>query len=122
MLVRLVGNAVKHTAQGSVVIRAEHDARAHPPQLTVSVIDTGCGLSPAQLKTLFETFSPSDMTETRAEGGIGLGMWMAQQLAGLMGGAITVSSTNGLRTCFELKIIADVAEESSAQVKLKHSA
>ena len=122
VLVRLVSNAVKHTAQGGVVIRAEHDAGAHPPQLTVSVIDTGCGLSAAQLKTLFDPLSPSDMTETRAEGGIGLGMWMAQQLAGLMGGAITVSSTPGLGARFDLKIIADVAAESSAQVKLKHSA
>ena len=91
VLTNLVGNAVKFTAEGSVVLRVVAEPQPEE-QLAVhfSVIDTGIGIPKAALPQLFDSFRQADSSTTRRFGGPGLGLSISQHLVGLMGGEITV--------------------------------
>ena len=100
ILTNLVGNALKFTAQGDVVVRVGLDESAVAgPEGTVSlrfeVRDTGIGMTPAQCATLFQPFSQADASTTRKYGGTGLGLAICKRLVGLMQGTIGVESTPG---------------------------
>ena len=96
VLTNLVGNALKFTAQGEVVIRTTV-ARRDPDAVVLqfSVRDTGIGIAADKLGRLFQTFSQVDNSTTRQYGGSGLGLAISRQLAELMGGEIGVTSTLG---------------------------
>jgi len=93
VLINLVGNAIKFTAQGEVVIRAALlRASASEARLEFSVSDTGIGIQPEAQKRIFQPFSQVDASMTRLYGGTGLGLAICRQLTELMGGAIGVES------------------------------
>lgn len=96
VLVNLVGNAIKFTDQGEVVMRADliHADEVYA-LIRFEIIDTGIGISPDQHAALFQTFSQGDASTTRRYGGTGLGLAISRQLVELMGGQIDFESEPG---------------------------
>jgi signal transduction histidine kinase/CheY-like chemotaxis protein/HPt (histidine-containing phosphotransfer) domain-containing protein len=96
VLSNLVGNAIKFTERGSVVVRLVlEDCGDFHTDITISVTDTGCGIAPEALETIFESFSQADGSTTRRYGGTGLGLAICRRLLTLMGGHIRVESDPG---------------------------
>jgi len=101
VLNNLVGNAIKFTAKGEVVIRVEVDSRDETHALLrFSVKDTGIGLTGQQASRLFESFAQADASITRKYGGTGLGLAICKRLVNLMGGDISVTSELGRGSSF----------------------
>ncbi|MDB5962486.1 MAG: histidine kinase [Massilia sp.] len=107
ILVNLLGNAIKFTERGEVLL----SVRAGQPQedgaiapLVFSVHDTGPGIAPEVQQRLFQKFEQGDYSTTRRYGGTGLGLAICKELAGLMGGAITVVSTPGVGSRFDVAL------------------
>jgi two-component system sensor histidine kinase/response regulator len=101
LIVNLVGNAIKFTEHGNIVVDAElesmngEDARLH-----ISVSDTGMGIPPDKQQIIFESFAQVDGSTTRRFGGTGLGLTISRQLVELMGGRIWVESEVGRGSTF----------------------
>ena len=96
LLVNLVDNAVKFTERGEVSVRVRLVAEeGDSVTLRCDVHDTGVGLRPKALANLFEPFTQADSSTTRRYGGTGLGLTIARQLAGLMGGEVCAESVEG---------------------------
>ncbi len=105
ILVNLLANAVKFTAEGEVAL--EVGVAAHGVRLTTvqfEVRDTGIGIDPARIKQLFEPFAQADATTTRRFGGTGLGLAISLELARLMGGGIQAQSKVGTGSSFRVRI------------------
>ena len=101
VLVNLVGNAVKFTERGHVLIDVACERREDVGDiLRVSVADTGVGIAPPALSAIFDSFTQADATTTRRFGGTGLGLTITRRLLNLMGGDITVTSTLGTGSTF----------------------
>ena len=105
VLTNLLGNALKFTAQGQVLldIAAEEQDEAGVA-LRVKVEDTGIGIAPEQLGQIFDKFTQADASTTRHHGGTGLGLAISAQLVDLMGGEIGVTSTPGVGSSFWFRI------------------
>jgi two-component system sensor histidine kinase/response regulator len=96
VLVNLLGNAVKFTERGEIVVRAGLErVSEHEAVLRFSVRDTGIGIEESARSRLFQSFSQIDGSATRRFGGSGLGLAISRQLAELMGGEIGVESERG---------------------------
>jgi PAS domain S-box-containing protein len=101
VLTNLVGNALKFTEHGEVVIEVSATPAAEGQALLrFSVRDTGIGIPPDKIGRLFKAFSQGDTSTTRIYGGTGLGLVISQRLVQLMGGHITVESQPGVGTMF----------------------
>jgi PAS domain S-box-containing protein len=110
VLTNLVGNAIKFTAVGQVVVTVECESvncQKQEPQraaIKVSVTDTGTGIGPDKLPLLFQKFSQGDGSTTRVYGGTGLGLAISKQLVELMGGSIGVYSRSGEGSTFWFRL------------------
>lgn len=104
----LVSNALKFTDEGSVEIgiesRLEPDGRA---RITVTVADTGIGITPEQAKTIFAPFVQADSSINRRFGGTGLGLSVTRQIAQLMGGDVRAAPREGGGSVFTLDFLAE---------------
>jgi two-component system sensor histidine kinase/response regulator len=101
VLVNLVGNALKFTETGEVVIRVSRaGGEAARPLVHFAVSDTGIGIAPEQLGSVFERFVQVDASSTRRFGGTGLGLAISRELVELMGGRIGVESEMGRGSTF----------------------
>jgi len=98
ILTNLIGNAVKFTAAGSVILRCRYDAARQ--SLRFEVIDTGPGIPDELQSRLFQRFSQVNASTVRNYGGTGLGLAICKGLAEAMGGKIGVSSAPGKGSCF----------------------
>jgi two-component system sensor histidine kinase/response regulator len=101
ILVNLIGNAIKFTDQGEIVISAE-SINDNPDHTTIhfSIQDSGVGIPANRLNAVFERFTQADGSTTRKFGGTGLGLTISKQLVEAMGGKIGVESTIGVGTNF----------------------
>jgi len=103
VLLNLVGNAVKFTHEGQVVVEVEVDQPSPPPantlqRIRITVSDTGVGIPASQQESLFRPFVQSDATPTRRYGGTGLGLSICKQLVELMAGELSLQSEEGRGT------------------------
>ena len=114
ILVNLVGNAIKFTDSGEIVVRvASEPAADGHVVLTFSVQDTGIGISPDRLDTLFEPFRQVDASTTRLYGGTGLGLTICRRLAEAMGGRAWAESAPGQGSVFHFTVRAETHRVSS---------
>jgi PAS domain S-box-containing protein len=116
VITNLVGNAVKFTQKGHVLISAEClEFCKERAEIRVSVSDTGIGVVPEKLDLLFEKFSQADTSTTRKYGGTGLGLAISKKLVELMGGSIDVESHAGVgsRFWFVLPLARDTRPQIS---------
>jgi signal transduction histidine kinase/ligand-binding sensor domain-containing protein/CheY-like chemotaxis protein/HPt (histidine-containing phosphotransfer) domain-containing protein len=114
IVMNLVGNAVKFTMQGEVVVKADVDA-TEPARSTlrISVADTGVGMDPATIAKIFEPFTQADESTTRRFGGSGLGLAICRELAELMGGSVTVESRPNVGSTFHVTLPLQASGESA---------
>jgi PAS domain S-box-containing protein len=112
VLINLIGNAIKFTNQGEVLLSiATKNETGNTVTLEFSVTDTGMGIAAEKIGSLFEKFSQLDSSTTRQYGGTGLGLAIARDLVRLMGGNIQVESTPGKGSRFFFEITLDKADE-----------
>jgi protein-histidine pros-kinase len=124
VVVNLLGNAIKFTERGEIVVTVRvgpDDARpapvdgVEPARLYVEVRDTGIGIAEEARARLFRSFSQADMSTTRRYGGTGLGLAISQQMVTLMGGSIDVVSSPGAGSLFRFNVeVAIPAPEPEA--------
>src|ERR1700722_18426347 len=119
ILMNLIGNAVKFTAQGEIVVKADVDCiESDRAMLRLSVADTGVGMDEATIAKIFEPFTQADESTTRRFGGSGLGLTICRELAELLGGTITVDSRpqvgSTFTVCLPLKVGAEPDRRSPA--------
>ena len=100
VLVNLLGNAVKFTDTGEIVLHVESSREAEAVWLHFAVSDTGIGIAPDKQEHIFESFTQVDGSTTRKYGGTGLGLTIVARLVGLMGGRVWVESDVGRGSTF----------------------
>ena len=115
ILINLLGNAVKFTTEGEVVLEVEKTNEVEIEnkagvELLFSVHDTGIGIPKEKQKKIFSSFTQADSSSTRKYGGTGLGLTISRKLVDLMGGEIGVKSTPGEGSTFYFKISFSLAE------------
>ncbi|MBK8972941.1 MAG: response regulator [Hahellaceae bacterium] len=101
ILSNLIGNAIKFTREGGITVTATADVYGH---LSLTVKDTGIGISPSAQARIFQAFTQADSSTTRQFGGTGLGLTISRKLAELMNGSLTVESDEGIGSRFTLTI------------------
>ena len=112
IIMNLVGNAIKFTHEGHIVLRASTVAGTDGRSLLhLSVTDTGIGIPADRLDRLFQTFSQIDSSTTRHYGGSGLGLSIVKRLAELMDGTVGVHSTQGQGSSFWVTLAMDALAE-----------
>ncbi|HML20348.1 MAG TPA: ATP-binding protein [Aggregatilinea sp.] len=118
VLVNFVSNAIKFTTQGTIALRVTlHRKTSTHALVRFEVADTGIGIAPEHLKSIFDDFVQADNTATRRYGGAGLGLSISKQLVEMMGGQIDIKSTVGEGSTFGFTLnlpirIAEGAEEN----------
>ncbi len=120
IVINLVGNALKFTEQGEVVLAVRRDASAASAAaqscvLQFSVRDTGIGITAEQRERIFLAFEQADASTTRRYGGTGLGLAITARLVQLMGGRIGVDSTPGRGSTFTFTAHFGIAAEPRSQ-------
>ena len=117
VLINLLGNAIKFTKQGEILIAVRKNSGIYDKQdkrfqdVAIEVTDTGIGIAEKKLNQIFESFSQADSTITRNYGGTGLGLTISKSLAQLMDGDITVRSETGKGSTFSLLLSLEVVNE-----------
>ncbi|HEX8875409.1 MAG TPA: ATP-binding protein [Phycisphaerales bacterium] len=106
ILFNLIGNAIKFTEEGGVYVALQR----RNGRLAIEVRDTGIGLTPHQISSLFGAFTQADTSTTRKFGGTGLGLRISQSLAQMLGGDVTVESEFGTGCTFTATINTPVIE------------
>lgn len=120
ILTNLVSNAIKFTREGTIVVRAMiEDEQEDSVQLRISVQDTGIGLSPQDVRTLFQAFSQADNSLSRQPGGTGLGLVISKRLIEQMGGEIGVDSTPGEGSQFWISLSLPRAHDDAQEQPLQ---
>ncbi len=106
IMLNLISNALKFTEEGEIVVQLYSDDKQEQDYLTISVSDTGIGISQDKLKSIFASFTQADASTTRKYGGTGLGLTISKSLTEMMGGNIRVESEeyHGSKFYIEVKL------------------
>jgi len=124
VLTNLVGNAIKFTPKGEVVVSIRVASRT-PAAVTLAfaVRDTGIGIAPEQRERVFKPFGQADISTTRKYGGTGLGLSISRRLVHLMGGEIAVESEPGKGSTFrfEITLPIEAAKADSGPMRIRAS-
>jgi signal transduction histidine kinase len=112
IVTNLVGNAVKFTTEGSVIVQAVIDPK-DASRIRIDVIDSGIGITPENREKLFQKFSQVDSSLARRSGGTGLGLALCRELLTLMGGSIWCQSELGRGSTFSLSLPRGAGEASA---------
>ncbi|MBF0191347.1 MAG: response regulator [Magnetococcales bacterium] len=120
VLVNLLGNAIKFTAEGRVTLRVSEEVSGEQAVVvTFAIEDTGIGVPPEQLQTIFEAFTQADPSDTRQFGGSGLGLAICTRLSEAMGGAVWAESRGepggGSVFYFSVPLLIAAADESGCR-------
>ncbi|HIJ86433.1 MAG TPA: response regulator [Desulfuromonadales bacterium] len=116
ILLNLLRNAVKFTVSGSVSVTVTvKEQQSTTILLSLTVQDSGIGISPDKLDLIFEPFTQGEGVDTRTYGGAGLGLPLCRRLVELMGGSIHVESSEGYGSLFQLLIPFEVATPANSQ-------
>lgn len=115
VLVNLVGNAIKFTLEGEIIVSVE---KRYDDQIVFSIKDTGIGIPPQHLNRLFKAFSQIDSSVNREFEGTGLGLAICKNLIRLMGGSIWVESEEGKGSTFSFTIKVKPSSLSSPELKI----
>ncbi|MDR3579955.1 MAG: CHASE domain-containing protein [Oryzomonas sp.] len=114
VLVNLLGNAVKFTARGGIIISAQvREQHESTILIQIVVCDTGIGISTEHHDKIFQPFVQEDGSTTRQFGGTGLGLTISRRLVELMGGNISVESTQGVGSSFKVALPFSLIKDSS---------
>jgi signal transduction histidine kinase len=117
ILLNLLNNAIKFTGEGSVALAANLDSRQENAiTLHFSVSDTGLGIPPEKIATIFEAFRQAESSTAREYGGTGLGLTISKQLAALMGGRIWVETQLGAGSAFHFTAVFQCEPEGASAV------
>ncbi len=112
VLLNLVGNAIKFTDIGGVLVTVEPASAPEASLIAISVADTGPGLSEADRERIFGDFEQGDTTSTRRHGGAGLGLAISRRIVDAMGGRINVAQREGGGSVFTVEIPVTAVEGS----------
>ena len=115
ILTNLVGNAIKFTSDGHVLVKVNGEVEAGMAHLVLSVQDTGIGIPADKLDTIFRQFEQADTTTTRRFGGTGLGLSICRSLVEAMGGKVGVTSIPGEGSTFRVDLTLPVAEDAPGE-------
>ncbi|MFH0350549.1 MAG: response regulator [Chromatiales bacterium] len=117
ILLNLVGNAIKFTHKGEVVVKVSSNPDISDPyRLLFSVVDSGIGIPADKIDTIFDSFSQADSSTTRQYGGTGLGLTISKRLVELMGGWIRAESVEGKGSVLSFAISLGSAPEPQARI------
>ena len=115
----LVGNAIKFTEHGGVQVKCRVRGPADSPLIVIEVSDTGIGIPADRLEAVFEQFEQADSSTGRRFGGTGLGLAICRQLAALMGGSLTVSSSYGHGSTFTVQLSLKPADPATVPATIR---
>ncbi len=117
ILINLVGNAIKFTSEGEVLVSISEEARLKDDQvsLQISVQDTGIGIAKEAQKRIFESFTQAESSTTRTYGGTGLGLAISRKLVRQMKGKLSVESTPGEGSRFYFNAVFGIGGEPSEE-------
>ncbi|MBB6255074.1 PAS domain S-box protein [Nitrospirillum iridis] len=120
VLLNLAGNAIKFTDDGEVVVAIKvRGLEAGRCVLDFSIRDTGIGIAPEHVATIFDGFSQAEASTTRRYGGTGLGLAISRRLLALMGADLEVESSPGVGSTFRFTLaLAPVADDASAMASM----
>ena len=116
ILMNLIGNAVKFTMQGEVLVKADVEAVVSGyASVQITVADTGVGMDAATIEKIFEPFTQADESTTRRFGGSGLGLAICRELAERMGGTVTVESQSNVGSTFRVSLRLPISGEAAPE-------
>jgi signal transduction histidine kinase len=113
ILINLLGNACKFTENGEITLKVEHQHSKGNTLMMFTVSDTGTGISEDLIDRLFDPFTQGDDSTTKNHSGTGLGLSICYRLCILLGGEITVRSTEGQGTTFVVMLPLSIESVSS---------
>jgi signal transduction histidine kinase/DNA-binding response OmpR family regulator len=118
VLINLIGNALKFTREGEIGLKVQTEVtESGASTLHFTVSDTGVGIDPKKLSTIFESFNQADTSTTREFGGTGLGLTISKRLIEMMGGRIWVESEFGIGSRFHFTVRLKTAEERVIEIE-----
>ncbi len=121
VIFNLVGNAIKFTYDGSIALSLSLSGTSDPPSpIHFNIVDTGIGIPPNKLNSIFDAFSQADSSTARKYGGTGLGLTICRKLVELMGGTLTVNSHEGRGSTFTFSLNHyEVSSEEALNTPIK---
>jgi CheY-like chemotaxis protein/anti-sigma regulatory factor (Ser/Thr protein kinase) len=119
ILINFLGNAVKFTESGEVMLTIENHQSGKSGEIEFSISDTGIGIPPEKLETIFDDFTQADASTTRKYGGTGLGLGISRRLVESMRGSLSATSSPGEGSTFRFNAQFGQASQSHRKIRVQ---